>query len=179
MTTFTYFAFRSNMLDERLQDRCPSARSVGLARAPGFYICFEKCSKDKSGKVTLVKEKTVDMEALGVLFEIDEDEHGCLNEAEKGYDPTGEFIVIRLDTKKDISVTTYLANTSTLVDCLFPYDWYLALIVAGAIQHHLPDEYITMLDNGVAITDKNLERTERCRALAALCRGGYMHLYTK
>src|SRR3989338_5140742 len=103
MTTFTYFAYGSNMLDERLQDRCPSARSVGLARAPGFYICFKKRSTDQSGKATLVEEKMVDMEALGVLFEIDEDEHGCLDEAEKGYDPTNKFKVIRLDTKKDIS----------------------------------------------------------------------------
>ena len=43
-----YFAYGSNMLTARLHKRCPSARILGTAVAPGLVLRFWKRSKDGS-----------------------------------------------------------------------------------------------------------------------------------
>ena len=45
MATFTYFAYGSNMLLERLQKRCKTASFLGLAVAHGYTLAFSKKSK--------------------------------------------------------------------------------------------------------------------------------------
>jgi len=40
--TCIYFAYGSNMLTARLQERCSSARPLGTAIARGFVLSFSK-----------------------------------------------------------------------------------------------------------------------------------------
>ena len=69
--SFLFFAYGSNMLTERLRERCPDARPLGAAIARGYVLSFSKRSKDGSSKATLLT--TTDgakQDAYGVLFEI-------------------------------------------------------------------------------------------------------------
>src|SRR3989344_5491085 len=136
MDTFIYFAYGSNMLTERLRARCPSAEIIGTANAHGYKICFEKKSKDGSGKATLIRPKNDSDIVHGVLFRINKSELPELDDAEgKDYRREDEFSVISSDGK--VYTTTYIAKKNEAG--LFPYNWYFALIVAGALQHKLPN----------------------------------------
>jgi gamma-glutamylcyclotransferase len=135
MPTFRYFAYGSNMLTARLQARCRSATPVCIAFAEGYRLAFSKPSFDGSGKGHLVRARKRTRQP-GVLFEIDVKDRDELDDAEglgNGYDRQDEFPVRRHDTKEIVSSTVYLATNPD--PTRIPYDWYLALIVAGAREH--------------------------------------------
>lgn len=123
------------MLTARLRARCKSATPIGMAFAEGYRLTFSKPSFDGSGKGHLV-HAAKRVRQPGVLFEIDERERALLDEAEgcgKGYDREDAFPVRLHTTKEMVNSTIYLATKSDR--SLIPYDWYLALIVAGAREH--------------------------------------------
>ena len=135
MDTFIYFAYGSNMLTERLRARCPSAEIIGTADAHGYKICFEKKGKYGSGKATLASSDPRSDKTTGILFQINKSELGQLDRAEgknKGYYRDDKFPVTSTENGNILAVT-YIAEE--FVRGLFPYDWYLALVVAGAMQH--------------------------------------------
>lgn len=177
MDTFVYFAYGSNMLTQRLQSRCPSAESIGLAHAHGYNVCFKKKSgNDKSGKATLVRGEPID-KIPGVLFQIQRSELERLDKYEgkdKGYYRVDDFPVISEDGGSILSMT-YVSEK--LVEGLFPYDWYLALVIAGAIQHKLPNEHIEYLKERIFEPDKDTYRKSRLEALSVLEKAECLQIY--
>jgi gamma-glutamylcyclotransferase len=136
---------------------------------------FGKRSIDKSGKATLVSAEGI--HTPGVAFEIAEDERRLLNAAEgfkhdKPDDPAryrrdDNFQIQLVASESIVAATTYLANKPE--DGLKPYDWYLALLIAGSVEHSLDSNHV-----------KNLKRTEsdktndtRHKAIGALKSVGY------
>jgi hypothetical protein len=175
-STFLYFAYGSNMLAEWLHTRCPSARPLGIAIARGFFLSFSKRSKDGSAKATLVKADESEHAAYGVLFEIPRREQAALDKAEgkgKGYDRDDAFMVVRLADETEAAASTYLASLQGCDECLVPYDWYHALILAGALQHGLPGGYVAGLRREAVRPDPEPQRTSRREALRALGCAGY------
>lgn len=166
--SFQYFAYGSNMLSSRLIARCPSAKVVGTATAQDHSLEFSKKSVDGSGKATLVKQR-VGMRTPGVLFEIDAAERDELDRFEgagKGYDRVDDF---KIETwGQTFTATTYLASETH--DDLVPFDWYLALIVAGALEHKLGDEHVDRLRAIVHFPDPQTSRKSRIAALEALAK---------
>lgn len=177
--TFLYFAYGSNLLTEWLRDRCPSAKPIGIAIATNHKLVFEKRSIDKSGKATLVC--SVGTHTPGVVFEIAESERGLLDEAEgfrhdKPLDPArygrdDNFQIHIVATDSIVAATTYLANEPE--DGLKPYDWYLALVIAGAVQHGLDSEQVKMLRQTDHDIDVEETRGNRLKALRAIKAAGY------
>jgi cation transport regulator ChaC len=170
--TFWYFAYGSNMLVERLKARCKSARAVGTATAAGHALEFSKRSTDFSGKATLVANSNT--QTPGVLFEIETTERRLLDRAEgagHGYDRHDEFQVQLAGGSESIAVTTYLASAREAR--LKPYDWYLALVIAGASQHEVDAGYIKWLHQTEYVIDTNLTRESRAEALEALFASGF------
>lgn len=161
---FLYFAYGSNMLPRRLMARCPSARVVGRATAAGYDLDFSKVSKDRSGKATLV---AAEAKARGVLFEIANADLADLDRAEgNGYHRDDHFEVEIPEDGQRLSATTYIA---TAIDGqLKPYDWYLALVIAGAKFHSLGEEYLTRLRRFRHEIDADEKRESRLQALSAL-----------
>ncbi|WP_310622401.1 gamma-glutamylcyclotransferase family protein [Flexibacterium corallicola] len=171
MTHFIYFAYGSNMLSSRLRRRCPSARIIGKAVAKNYKLEFSKKSKDGSGKATLI-ETSDSFDARGVLFKIAADELPLLDRLEgagKGYRRIDKFKVITESGPQ--SVTTYLATEMT--GSLYPYDWYLALVIAGAMEHDLGAEYIDQLQAVTYQEDPIADRKSRDIALKVLQGHGY------
>jgi gamma-glutamylcyclotransferase len=177
--TFLYFAYGSNMLTEWLRDRCPSAKPIGIAFAANHKLVFGKRSVDKSGKATLICFEGED--TPGVVFEIAESERGCLDTAEgfkhdkpldsERYYRDDNFRIRIVATDNIIFATTYLANNPE--DGLRPYDWYVALVIAGAIQHDLCPDQLQILRQIKYDIDVTKDRGNRLKALRILQSAGY------
>lgn len=171
--SFLYFAYGSNMLSSRLIARCPSAKVIGIASARHHALKFSKKSIDGSGKATLLE--CVDaIHTPGVLFEIEEGEREELDKFEgagKGYDRVDKFGIETIN--ETATATTYLAS-ETQSD-LIPFDWYLALVIAGALEHELGDEHTDRLRAVAYMPDKNQTRESRIVALEALARHGHIN----
>ena len=169
--TFLYFAYGSNMLSSRLYARCPSAKMICAARVERYALDFSKKSLDGSAKANLV-EQSFSVQTPGVLFEINiEDRHtlDMFEGAGKEYDRIDDF---RINVEgQTISATTYLATARH--DDLVPFDWYLALVLAGAIEHRLGDEHIARICATGHQPDPVTGRTSRIAALDALVHHGH------
>ena len=170
--TFYYFAFGSNMLTTRLKARCAGAIPVGRAVADGTVIEFSKPSIDRSGKATLRRE--AGGRTVGVLFEIPIAELGqldCHEGVANGYERRDAFPVRLVDDDEMVRAAAYLATSPN--NSLKPYDWYLALVIAGAYEHGLGDDYLSELRRVAYMLDPNDSRRTRAEAIEALTAAGF------
>lgn len=155
---FLYFAYGSNMLTRRLaaQERAPSARFRSCGFVSGRRLTFSKVSRDGSGKCDAELSDSDDSRVYGVVFEIILKEKAALDKAE-GFGSGYECEKINVETDRGIlSAITYIATKKKEV--LRPYHWYKALVVAGAVEHKLPDEYIESLRAVESVEDPNAKR---------------------
>jgi cation transport regulator ChaC len=174
--TFLYFAYGSNMLSSRLIARCNSARVLGAATAKNHTTEFSKPSKDKSGKATLNSSVGLDVHTHGVLFEIKKAELQSLDKAEGagyGYVRNDTFSVVRCGDSEAVTAVTYIANKPQAE--LRPFDWYLALVVAGALEHELENYHVDSLLAVPYDLDLEMDRQSRRDALAALSKHGHVN----
>ena len=172
--TFLYFAYGSNMLSSRLIARCNSARILGAAIAPNHTLEFSKPSNDKSGKATLISSVGLDVHTQGVLFEIKKADLQALDRAEGagyGYDRISAFDILLSGGNETVTAVTYIASEPRAE--LRPFDWYLALVVAGALEHELGDDHVKSLLAVPYDLDPETERQSRRDALKALSKHGY------
>ncbi|MEQ1717238.1 MAG: gamma-glutamylcyclotransferase family protein [Hyphomicrobium sp.] len=168
MGTIRYFAYGSNMLTQRLQKRCKSARAIGPAWVNGYSLVFHKRSKDGSGKATLIKADDTTARAYGVIFSIDASEMADLDRAEgAGYACIKDFTVFTTPASP-VEVITYFAPPESIDSALVPYDWYRNLAVAGARQNSLPDDYVKGLEAIATEPDPDPDRPERRAAIELL-----------
>lgn len=169
---FYYFAYGSNMLTKRLKRRCESAAVVGKAEAADLVLKFNKRSKDESGKANLCSALG-GHRSLGVLFEIAKSDLGRLDQAEgvgSGYERNDRFAVRLVDSGALVHAKTYISPATD--SRLRPYDWYLALVIAGAKEHGLGEDYVAALRRVPFETDSCLARETRRNAIEALTHAG-------
>jgi len=132
----------------------------------GYSLAFRKISEDGSGKCD-VFEASHETMVYGVVFSIANNERSALDDAEgygHGYDRTSIRIFLTDGTPKDC---VYYYATS-IDETLLPYDWYHALVIAGAEQHNLPEDYSAGLTTQITTPDLKLDRRTRLEALKAL-----------
>ena len=168
---FLYFAYGSNMLTARLHRRCDGADPVGIAYANDRMIEFSKLSNDESGKATL--RHSPGRRTPGMLFEIPITQRRALDRVEgypDHYDRCNAFPVSRFDGKS-VKAVTYLAKSP--VPNLIAYDWYLALVIAGALEHGFDADHVADLKRENWIPDPIVNRPARCEAIRVLALAGY------
>lgn len=165
-TTFLNFAYGSNMLAARLQERVPSARAVGPACLTGYSLRWHKISLDGSGKCDVQADDAPGACVWGVIFEIALGEKIKLDRAEglgNGYD---ERTVQVERSSGGVKVQLYYA---TAIDRAYvPYDWYKALVMAGARENELPAGYVAALDSVPSKPDPDTNRARKNTDLLAL-----------
>ena len=171
---FDYFAYGSNMLTERLKKRGLNPTKPRRAYADDRIIEFSKPSMDKSGKATL--RLKAGNRTPGVLFRMPKTELEKLDRYEgagkgKGYNRRDQFPVHLTENDEIVYAKIYLASC-TKFD-LKPYDWYLALVVAGACEHGLDDNHLESLRHWPCTPDSNSHRRERRKALEVLDEVGF------
>lgn len=151
--TQLYFAYGSNMYSPRLRKRVPSARFVDIAHLPAWMVSFRKRGRDGSAKCDI---EPLDAGTVwGVVYRIDCEERELLDRVEgEGY-RRESVVVATADGLLD--AFTYRAKSDWLTDEL-PFDWYLELVLAGALEHGIPENYAAGLAQTETRPDEDAER---------------------
>ena len=160
-----YFAYGSNMFQQRLKKRVPSANFISIAVLSGYTLKFHKQSQDNSGKCNILETNNPKDTVYGVIFEFDSLERGNLDESEglgRGYH---EECVELLSNGDNIKAVTFIADANFIDDSLTPYTWYKDFVVEGAKQNLLPLEYIAFLESFTAQSDPDKAREARNRKI--------------
>ncbi len=134
-----YFAYGSNLKASRMHERIPTASRHGVASLHGMRVAVNKLSRDGSGKANLEREPGA--RVWGFVYRLEPEGWSLLDTYEPGYSRVRVELVGVSETR--IKAQTYLADAP--VDGLSAFDWYHTLIVEGAIEHGLPDDYIREL----------------------------------
>ncbi len=168
MTHVLYFAYGSNMLRERLTERCSRACYRGVAAATGYRLCFAKRGRDLSGKATLTRCDDPAAIVYGVAFTLDAADIAALDRHEgrgQGYDRADHFAIQLLDGGGLASATTYLAPETYCDASLAPFDWYKALVIAGALQSRFVPDYVDRIRQVAHQRDPDVARRDRHGAI--------------
>ena len=164
-----YFAYGSNMLTRRLKapSRAPSAVARGVATIAGFAVRFHKVSADGSGKCTLLASEDDSAVAYGVLYELADADADRLDRVEGVH--TGGYsrcsVRLRLLDGRTTDAETYVAGDRYIDPARVPFDWYRDLVVAGAVEHGLPQAYIEELAHVPVASDPDTLRVAAARRL--------------
>jgi len=129
-----YFAYGSNMLVQRLQQRVCSVVDQGLASLADYAWCCNKLGVDGTAKANLIDKPGA--RVFGVLYMINPSDWSLLDQIEGGYQRIEVNVCCAGKTHK---AWTYI---STLLTKQTAKSTYLDYILQGAEEHHLPQEYI-------------------------------------
>ena len=149
------------MLTARLRVRCSSAEPVCIGTVRGRALRWHKRSDDGSGKCDVAVGGPNDV-VQGVVFRIADGEHTALDRAEghrRGYEH--DDVEVETDAGP-LRCLTYLATRTE--EGLRPYDWYKQLVLAGALEHELPENYVTPIAAVRATPDPDPRRETRMEA---------------
>lgn len=153
-----YFAYGSNMSSLRLQQRVPSAESLGCYQVGGHQLTFNKLGVDGSAKCTIEAHTDPSHKVYGVLFTLDRAHLGHLDEAEGlGEEYHHKHIVVANLDGHEVEALTYCATQ--IEKDIVPFSWYHEHVLRGAIQHQLPEWYIEQFITSVeSQADPDLHR---------------------
>lgn len=155
--TFMYFAYGSNMLFARLRERCPSAELVGMTELAGYELRWHKRSRDGSGKCDIIQSDN--SRAFGVLYQIADADKRALDRAEglgNGYKEDRVQVCL-----EGTSLTASTYQATDVDESLKPYSWYQALVIGGAKEHGLPEDYVQQLRVITSMEDPDRARHEK------------------
>ena len=153
-----YFAYGSNLHPLRLKARVPSAEFSGTGVLKGRRLAIHKRSwKDGSGKCDVPEAGSFE-QVHGALFQISAADRSTLAGIEgvgKGY----EELAVRIESACG-AVDAYLfrAQTDFIDPTLRPFDWYKALVLAGAVFHRFPEDYVAAIESVPSIVDPDEDR---------------------
>ena len=157
-----YFAFGSNMLTCRLEGRIGRVDTLGIGRLKEYKLQFNKKSKDGSLKADAFYTGNAENEVIGVLFNINPCHKEDLDKFEglgKGYD-VKDVEVQKYNSTEVVKAFTYIARDIDQTGESLPYDWYLKLIIAGAEEHNLPEDYINRIRSVTTKQDSDSKRRD-------------------
>ena len=132
-----YFAYGSNMLFERLQQRLASAHSLGHAQLNEYSWRCNKLGRDGTAKANLARQPGACVH--GVLYQITADAWPHLDRFEPDY----RRITVQVTCQGQVETAfTYI---SELLTDRPASKAYLDYIIRGAEAHALPPAYIRQI----------------------------------
>jgi len=162
------------MLEQRLRSRAPSAAFVSIGILRGYRLHFNKLGQDDSGKGNIERSAGLRDLVYGVIFTVDDADVPNLDEAEDmsrgGY--SRSTVQVEVDGTESV-VESYFANSRFIDNSLRPFDWYAAMVVAGALQHGIPAEYCAALASVPTMIDPQGERRQRALAILGRYRSDF------
>jgi len=136
-----YFAYGSNMCSMRMCERAPSAVAIGTAHLQHHCVICNKLGQDGTAKANIVPRQNAS--TYGVLYEINTNEMALLDTEETGYQRVEKMLLNHLN--QEVHAQTYVAFRLTHQPVTT--GWYKSLIVQGAAEHGLPEDYIRTLEH--------------------------------
>jgi len=136
-----YFAYGSNMNSMRMRERAPSAVVIGTACLKHHHVVCNKLGQDGTAKANIVPRR--DTSTYGVLYGISASEMKLLDTEEAGYRRVEKTLLNHLN--QEVHAQTYVAFRLTHQPVTT--DWYKSLMIRGATEHGLPEDYIRALEN--------------------------------
>lgn len=134
-----YFAYGSNMSSARLLARVPGCEVRGAARLTDWRLDFDKPSRDGSAKANVAPR--VGHLVWGVLWALPDSGWSYLDGFEPGYERIRCEVVSGSDERVGVQLYTYRGAPGGHP----PFDWYLAHLIDGAVEHDLPGQWIESL----------------------------------
>jgi gamma-glutamylcyclotransferase len=160
MSTLNYLAYGSNLWPARLRERIGPLAVRGAIRVPDRTLAFSKRGADGSGKCTLASAPGAT--AWGVVYTVPAAARAVLDRIEGvGHGYTIEWLALRGHGRCFV----YLAEPDACDPALRPFDWYRALVLAGAQAHGLPPAYVSRIRTTITLRDAERERAARHFAL--------------
>jgi gamma-glutamylcyclotransferase len=150
------FAYGSNMLTARLCRRTPSAHKLFVGTIRGYTLAFNKLGRDGSAKANIVKSEDNSAQVHGVVFQVSPEELILLDNEEQNYDRIK--VLVKAEVGADLLADAYIAKPGALCENIKAFDWYLALVIAGAKEHDLPKDYVLHLESSASKADPDFER---------------------
>jgi len=144
-----YFAYGSNLSSARLLARVASARPLAPAQLLGWSLRTNKRGRDGSGKANLRSEARECV--WGALYSMDPDAWPALDACEEGYARVSVEVLTHQDS---LQASTYVSERLTADPV--PFSWYKQLIVDGAREHGLPEDWVRLLEALPARPDPRL-----------------------
>ncbi len=127
-----YFAYGSNMLKKRLEDRVGFVVCKGKATLENYHFSFNKLGMDGTGKANIVPE--TGSTVSGVLYELTQSQVEILDT----YEGTPTHYERKWVIVDGTQAVTYIATPEyTSKTQLKPSPEYLSLITQGALVNHI------------------------------------------
>ena len=165
-----YAAYGSNLHPLRLSRRIASAKLIGTAFLPDWSLRFHKRSVDASGKCSIQRGSS------GVhfaIYDISQSHKRILDKIEgvgSGYE------MVSLTIPQYGQCFSYTASETHIDDTLEAYDWYRALVLAGARALGFPNDYVEGIVGAPSRRDPDAARHQEMWGLVDLIEVQGFHL---
>ncbi len=158
-----YFAYGSNLLPARIEERLGSCTQAGIGWLFGYELRFHKRSVDDSGKGNAAYTGDAAHQIYGALYRLNGGQKQCLDGFEgRGY----RCDLLPICTSEGVRLAwTYVARATKVDESLVPYDWYHQLVECGARAVGLPDEYVHRISAVESKVDADVQRAGKNFAL--------------
>lgn len=156
-----YLAYGSNLHPRRLEARIGSVDPIATVELPGWALRFEKRGGDGSAKANLHACPGSRFVAQAAVFSLSPAQVSRLDVFEgcgRGY----ETLSFTIDLQgEQCQAFTYIAPSQWIARNLQPFDWYVDLIVSGALFHGFNESYVQQIARQPACVDPDQGRARR------------------
>nr|CAD2181521.1 unnamed protein product [Meloidogyne enterolobii] len=142
-TYFFYFSYGSNLLKERIHVGVPGADFISVGVLNNFDLFFFDDSKRWKGALASIEPKD-GSRVFGCIWRVPYSLLNALDRQEIGYHRLEIHVLSHPSLDRGFNCLTYqYSNTNRVLAAPSPH--YKEVIVAGAVEHELPTEYIKRL----------------------------------
>ncbi len=159
-----YFAYGANVHPAWLRRRVPSAVLVGPGLLPGHALVFRKRGRDGAARSDACPSDAPGAALPGALYRMREADLRLLGAAGAGY--LAKRVTVE-SADGPLEATTWVAAPGEIAHGLLPWDWYVALIRAGAELLGLPEEHQRWLASAPTAKDPDTARAAPARGIVA------------
>lgn len=140
--TVYYFAYGSNMSEDQMSHRIPAAKKICSANIKDYQLVFDVPATYREGSVANIRSKPNSI-LWGVIWQIPAKYMSELDRIEDL--TTYDRKLVEITVKIEESIQCYIYKGKNPVEGLLPEKDYLEIILQGAKQANLPEDYIKKL----------------------------------
>jgi gamma-glutamylcyclotransferase len=159
-----YFAYGANVHPGWLRRRIPDAALVGAGVLQGYSMAFRKRGRDGAARSDAFPSDAPAAALPGALYLLRASDLDRLGAAGAGYRATRVDVA---GASGKFNAVMWVADTAEIATGLVPWDWYVALIRAGAALLDLPAGHRRWLASVPTAADPDAARVALAHAVIA------------